>query len=733
MKLSWWLKAFFMFSLLSHDLFGLTLVNGYGYPIEIWAWVLSNNDVRHVALPKTTLEPHKSIDLPKRFDLTMNLYVEVVPVEGSQKNPHKETFLLYLDPEKRAPIPVEGIKIGDASSTLFLSEKGALEAYDIEPLDEQQENNNPVQLGIEIIQVGQSPRNEKNIQQQFYESKMKKELDAEEEVKTLKDKLLSLNFIPEVANEVIRQFKQLERTPKESGEYSMKMTFLELLAALPWNKSTVDSEDLVRAKEILDADHFGMTKAKEKILDYLGARIYSSKFPDSTSTVPASSRSTIICLVGPPGVGKTSLGKSVAACLGRKFQKISVGGVDDVAEIMGHRKTYVEAIPGRIIAALRKAESNNPVLLIDEIDKMGVGRGGSPAAALLETLDPEQNKQFTDRYLGLPFDLSKVLFITTANSLETIPHALLDRMEVIELSGYTLEEKIAIAQNYLLPRCIREANLQSTEFTINHDVLTELISKYAREAGVRRLEEHVRTLTKKYARAIVETGYGITFTVQNLSTYLGPRNYQLSEERVRENRIGGANALAWSPSGGCVMQIQACLIKGNGRLMLTGNLGETMKESAQTALTYAQAHAQELGIDPNIFTTHDIRLHVPTGGVQKDGPSAGISMCAALVSLLSDREYNGSFAMTGEIDLLGHVLPIGGVKEKVLAAKQHGVDTVLLPRDNYETYKEIEQDLKGINIIWVDTMDEVLHNVLLPSKKVAAMPTSAPAAATAHL
>lgn len=713
MMVTTWGKVIAVFILFITDsVYPLTITNNYPSPIMISAWILKEG-LRHEVIGQTTVGSKQQIEIPKRFDLSVPVYVKVMGAQKQDKTKiPTQTFLFYLDPGMNTPIPVESIRVWDANNAVFLAETGIGVYHSVE------DNALPIpNPSTTTLDGSNKPTPTHDAVIQYYENKIQKESENQSEIDKLREKLSLMSLPDEVRIEVMRQFRRIDRTPRESPEYSIIQNYLEWVAALPFNKKTIDNNDLSAAKKTLDVDQYGMAKAKDKILDFLGAKIFRERQAFSRKELgKVRHRSPILCLVGPPGVGKTSLGKSIAACLGRKFQKISLSGIDDVAELLGHRKTYIEAMPGRIIHALRKAESSNPVILLDEIDKIGTGRGGNPHAALLEILDPDHNATFVDHYLGVAFDLSDVFFITTANNIESIPGPLLDRMEVIELPPYTLEEKVEITKKHLLPRTIKEMGLEGSGFVLDTPVITSLISQFAREAGVRRLEEHIRTLAKKHARAIIETQKGITFTVENLNQYLGARISSGNEEKIRKNRVGGANGLAWSSVGGAVIQIQACLVKGNGRLVLTGNLGETMKESAQAAITYARSQAQDLKIDQSLFTDYDIHIHLPAGGIPKDGPSAGITLCTAIVSLLTNRQFNAKYAMTGEIDLMGNVLPIGGVKEKVLAAIQNKLQNVLLPKDNFEDYKECEQDLKGINVIWVDNMKQVLDTVLLSNE-----------------
>ncbi|PMP69389.1 MAG: endopeptidase La, partial [Calditerrivibrio nitroreducens] len=475
--------------------------------------------------------------------------------------------------------------------------------------------------------------------------------------------------------------------------------FLEWIVELPWGKFTKDNLDIENAKKVLEEDHYGLEEVKDRILDFLAVRKLNSKM-----------KSPIICFVGPPGVGKTSLGKSIARAMGRKFVRISLGGLRDEAEIRGHRRTYIGALPGKIIQGLRNAGSSNPVFMLDEIDKLGSDFRGDPSSALLEVLDPEQNNAFVDHYLGVPYDLSKVMFITTANYLDPIPPALKDRMEIIHIPGYIEEEKIQIAKKYLVPRQIVENGLKPDQLFISDKILSFIISGYTRESGLRNLERLVGTICRKVARRVA-TGEDKVFqiTKNNVIKYLGPVKYY-EEDELKENEVGIVTGLAWTPYGGDVLFIESAKYKGKGNLVLTGQLGDVMKESARAALTFVRSISERYGIEPKLFEEHDIHLHVPAGAIPKDGPSAGITMATAIFSLFSGKKVRKDVAMTGEITITGKVLPIGGLKEKLLAAKRLGIKTVVIPKKNENDLIKLSKDLKkGINVIPVERFEEVLR------------------------
>jgi ATP-dependent Lon protease len=565
-------------------------------------------------------------------------------------------------------------------------------------------------------QVGQNQREYllreqmKAIQKELGESD-----DSTQEMDELRKKVDEAGMTAEAKKECDRELKRLAKMTPASAEYMVSRTYLEWMTSLPWAKSSGVSEiDIAKGKQILDEDHYDLAKVKERILDYLAVK-----------KLQPGMKGPILCFVGPPGVGKTSLGKSIARSLGRKFVRIALGGMHDEAEIRGHRRTYIGALPGQIIQGLKRAESNDPVMMLDEVDKLGRDFRGDPSSALMEVLDPEQNNAFRDHYLDVPFDLSKVLFIATANWMDPIPEPLRDRMEIIELAGYTGEEKVHIAHKYLIPKQAQEHGLKVGEhIAFSDDSLREIIHSFTREAGVRNLEREIATITRKQARKIAEGHTGkMEVTPEIVREYLGVPKYRAEKEvEERVKNPGVAVGLVWTPVGGDIIFIEASRMRGGKQFTMTGHLGEVMQESMTAALTWTRANAERYGIDPDFFRKQDIHIHVPSGGVPKDGPSAGAAMVTALISLLTGRPVRDRLAMTGEMTLSGVVLPIGGVKEKVLGAKRAGIREVLLPADNEpNAVADLPPDILGdMKITYVHNLDEVLEHAL--SKDVVAPP-----------
>lgn len=527
--------------------------------------------------------------------------------------------------------------------------------------------------------------------------------DTETEIEELRRKIKQAKMPKPVEKEAFRQLRRLELMHPDSSEAAVIRNYLEWLIELPWSKSTKDNLDLKHVKQVLDEDHYNLEKVKDRLIEFLAVKKLNPE-----------AKGAILLFVGPPGVGKTSLGKSIARALGRKFVRIALGGLRDEAEIRGHRRTYVGSMPGRIIQAIKQAGVNNPIIMLDEIDKLCRDFHGDPASALLEVLDPEQNKEFVDHYLDVPFDLSKVLFICTANMTETIPPVLLDRMEVIYLSGYTFKEKLEIAKRHLLPKLIKEHGLKKRSISIPEEVILKIIEEYTSESGVRELERKLAQICRKVARKIAEGEKGpFKVTLENLSDYLGPPEH-LEEMRLEKDEVGIATGLAWTPYGGEVLYIEALVLPGKGQLILTGSLGEVMKESAQAALSYIRSRYKELGLDPKFSSKYDFHIHVPSGAIPKDGPSAGVTMAIALISALTKKPVSKNYAMTGEITLTGRVLPVGGIKEKALAALNKGIKNVIIPAKNEKDLIEIPPDLREqINFIKVNHLDEVRTLVIV--------------------
>src|SRR5687768_6368226 len=572
---------------------------------------------------------------------------------------------------------------------------------------------------LEVLELGSKIQSQvqsevgKNQRDYFLREQMKaiqKELgegdDQTKEIEELAEKIEAAGMPENVKKEALRELDRLSKMPAAAAEYTVSRTYLDWLVALPWAKRTDEVIDLPHTKQVLDADHSGLDKVKDRILEYLAVR-----------KLNPSVKGPILCFAGPPGVGKTSLAKSIAESLGRKFVRVSLGGMRDEAEIRGHRRTYIGALPGQIIQGLRRAESKNPVFILDEIDKLGSDFRGDPSSALLEVLDPEQNSTFRDHYLDVPFDLSEVLFITTANVLDPIPPPLRDRMEVLELPGYTEEEKLAIATEHLVEKQVKNHGLTGEQLVITDASLSAVIRGYTREAGVRNLEREIGALCRKAARRRAEGDYApLTITPEVVAGMLGAPTFMDEEMEERTKEPGVAIGLAWTPAGGDVLFIEASRMAGTGSLTLTGQLGEVMKESARAALSWFRAHAAAYGADPDFFKNAEVHLHVPSGAIPKDGPSAGVTIATALASEVTGRPVRGDIAMTGEITLSGRVLPVGGIKEKVLAARRAGLREVILPRQNEKNVKEdlTEELRRELTIHFVQSVDEVLLLALTP-------------------
>src|SRR5579859_8074855 len=589
----------------------------------------------------------------------------------------------------------EILEITDVKSRLQKINKHLAKELEVQQL------RNKIQTEVQD-QVQQSQR-EYYLREQM--KAIQKELGEQDETQRdteeLRKKIEAAGMPEEVKKEALKELTRLGRMSPMAADYSVTRSYIEWLAVLPWSKSSGTDVDIAKAKEILDEDHYDLQKVKDRILDYLSVR-----------RLKPGMKGPILCFVGPPGVGKTSLGRSIARALGRKFARISLGGMHDEAELRGHRRTYIGALPGQIIQSLRRAETNDPVFMMDEVDKLGRDFRGDPASALLEVLDPEQNSTFRDNYLDVPFNLSKVLFICTANMLDPIPEPLRDRMEIIELQGYTEDEKVHIAFRYLIPRQIEENGIKPDQIEFPEEVVRHIIRHYTREAGVRNLERNIGTMCRKQARRIAEGNTDkLVLTKEIVQDFLGGVKVRIDTEiATRTQRPGVAVGLAWTPAGGDILFIEANMMKGKGGFTMTGQIGPVMQESMQAALTWVRSNATNLKIQENIFADHDIHIHVPAGAIPKDGPSAGVTMATALVSLLTERRVRPYTAMTGEITLSGNVLPVGGIKEKVLAARRAGVRDVILPAENRQNVEEdlTPEQLEGVEVHYVNSIDEAL-------------------------
>src|SRR5437762_1447373 len=598
------------------------------------------------------------------------------------------------------------IKVEDAQSVLDVADTTArlrrvneLLNKEIEVLTVQQEINTQARADID------------RSQREFYLRQQMKAIQSElgegnelaEEVAQFREKIETASMPKVAEDEALRQLKKLERMHPDAAETATLRNWMEIMTDLPWSKASTDNLDLIKAERILNEDHYGLEKVKDRIIEALAVRKLKEK-----------PKGPILCLVGPPGVGKTSLGRSVARALERKFVRLSLGGVHDEAEIRGHRRTYVGAMPGRVIQAIQQAGTNNPLIMLDEIDKVGADFRGDPSSALLEVLDPEQNNSFRDNYLGVTFDLSNVIFMTTANVLDTIQPPLRDRMEIIRLAGYTEEEKREIARRHLLPKQMEENGISARDLHLSNTALTGIIQQYTQEAGLRQLEREIGTICRKVARKLAEGHKGaIRVSTKNLHEFLGAPKI-IPEEILKRDQVGVATGLAWTAAGGDVLFIESLRMKGKGNLVLTGQLGEVMRESAQAAYSYAKSRARELEIDEEDFSNYDLHIHIPEGAIPKDGPSAGITLAIAMVSALSSRPIRKDVAMTGEITLRGNVLPVGGIKEKVLAARRARVSTIILPAQNKRDLEEVPKELqKEITFVFVDSVRQALKAALL--------------------
>lgn len=624
-------------------------------------------------IPPETLVTISAIDEPGRL-------ADVISSQLSLKVQQKQEILESLSPRRR------------------LEKLSGIISHEMEVLEIERKINLRVRKQMERTQKEYYLREQMKAIQKELGDKDERMAEADE----YRLKIDEAGLPEEVREKSLKEVERLEKMPPAAAEAVVIRNYLDWILALPWSRQTEDRLDLDAAEKILDEDHYGLQKVKERIVEYLAVRQLAKKL-----------KGPILCLVGPPGVGKTSLAKSVARALERNFVRISLGGVRDEAEIRGHRRTYVGALPGRIIQGMRQAKSQNPVFLLDEIDKMATDFRGDPSAALLEVLDPEQNNAFSDHYLEMPFDLSHVMFITTANVMYNIPQPLMDRMETIYLPGYTEEEKVKIAERYLLPKQLREHGLDKVQVTVSEKVLRKIIRNFTREAGVRNLERMLASICRKVAREVVrDRKKRAVILPQSLEKYLGVPRYRFGAAE-KDDEAGVATGLAWTEAGGDTLVIEVTLMKGKGKLLLTGKLGEVMRESAQAALSFIRSRVREPEIDENFHEMYDIHIHIPEGAIAKDGPSAGITMATALISALTRRPARHAVAMTGEITLRGRVLPVGGIKEKVLAAHRAGIKTILLPAENKKDIKEIPENVRRkLELVFVEHMDQVLQQAL---------------------
>jgi ATP-dependent Lon protease len=681
--------------------------------------------IQSVSLRKGCLQA-KIIPIPEKASQSDSIEVEALIRNVRQLMEQAAALGKNLSPEILSIVSnlEDAGRLADFSaSNLDLNVESAQAVLEIiDPVLRLRKVNEILQKEVEVLNVQQEINTQtradiERSQREYFLRQQLKAIQAElgegnelfEEIEQYKKKIKKAKMPPQAEEEALKQLKKLERMNPDTAETASLRNWLDIMVELPWSKSSKDSLDLKKAQKILDQDHYGLEKVKERIIEYLAVRKLRQK-----------PKGSILCLVGPPGVGKTSLGRSVARALNRQFVRLSLGGVHDEAEIRGHRRTYVGSMPGRIIQAIQQAKTNNPLIMLDEIDKVGTDFRGDPSSALLEVLDPEQNSTFRDNYLGVPFDLSNVIFMTTANVLDTIQPALLDRMEVITIAGYTEEEKLEIAKRHLLPKQIQEAGLKEDDLKIDKKALSLIISQYTEEAGLRQLEREIGRICRKVARKKAEnprTFKPVKVTKDNLSDFLGAPKVFL-ETALKRNQVGIATGLAWTAYGGEILFIEALKMKGKGNLVLTGQLGEVMQESAKAAHSYARAKAKELGINEDDFENYDIHVHIPEGAIPKDGPSAGITLATAIVSTLSNRPVKKDIAMTGEITLRGNVLPVGGIKEKILAARRAKIKKVILPEQNQKDLEDIPKEvLSDLQFIFVENVKQVFQEALLNIKK----------------
>jgi ATP-dependent Lon protease len=667
--------------------------------------IVTNNEMLHAEIKQMEMIKEEGQDLVPQIRSLKNI-AEKMASSGHTFSPDFHIILSKMqDAEKIADFILSHLNLSVHQA------QGLLETESLKDFLEQLYKC--LNKEVEVAQIQEKIMNDaresmNQSQKEYYLREqlkaIKRELgeDDAEDIELMRQKLDAILDMPEeTKKEVTRQINRLEKTSSESLEATVTRNYLEWIFALPWGNKTIDNLNIMHAKEVLDEDHYGLRDVKDRILDFI-----------SIKNLKTDGYAPILCFVGPPGVGKTSLGKSIAKSLGRSYARISLGGVKDEAEIRGHRRTYVGAMPGRFIQAIRKSGSLNPVIVIDELDKIGSDFRGDPSAAMLEVLDPHQNKTFYDNYLGIPFDISNVIFIATANSLDTISAPLRDRMEIIQLSGYTMPEKVNIAKKYLLHRAQEATGLGAHPITLEDGLIEDIILNYTRESGVRQLERSITKLYSKAARHLVEKQELPHLTIDTVEQLLGARRF-IEDETEHRDTVGISNGLAWTSCGGEMLKIEAILMPGKGKLMLTGQLGDVMKESAQAALSYARAHAADFKIAASLFENQDLHIHIPAGAIPKDGPSAGITMLTAILSAYTNRPINSKYAMTGELNLRGEVMPIGGVKEKLLAAKRSRMTHIILPHKNKHDFVGLEQDvIDGIEVIFVEHANQVLEHVL---------------------
>ncbi len=653
-------------------------------------------------------DQEKTPELEALMRAVINQFEEYVKA-GKKISPEAAVSIVSIDEPGRLADTIAShinLRVGDKQNMLEafdpkdrLKELGDILTREMEILDLERKINMRVRKQMEKTQKEYYLREQLRAIQKELGEKDERLAEVEE----LQKRIVEADLPEEVEEKALKELDRLEKMPPMVAEAVVVRNYLDWVLSLPWKKETRDRLKLDKAEEILDADHYALQKPKERILEYLAIRKLATKI-----------RGPIICFVGPPGVGKTSLGKSVARALGRKFVRMSLGGVRDEAEIRGHRRTYVGAMPGRIIQGMKQAGSKNPVFLLDEVDKMNADFRGDPSSALLEVLDAEQNNAFSDHFIEAPFDLSKVMFITTANVEHNIPRPLLDRMEVINLSGYTEEEKVQIAERHLIPKQLKEHGLKVSHLQFSENALRNIIRQHTREAGVRNLERKIATICRKTAREVVDDKkYSVKVTAANVDTFLGIPRYHAGEKE-KENEVGVATGLAWTEVGGDVLKVEVGILPGKGKIILTGKLGDVMKESAQAAFSFVRSQAESFQLAGDFHEKHDLHIHIPEGAIPKDGPSAGITMASALVSAITGRRIKHDVAMTGEVTLRGRVLPVGGIKEKVLAAHRAGIKTVIMPEESKKDLEEIPANVKRkLKFVFVEQMDQVLEEALL--------------------